>query len=88
MLAHFPPEGRGESSINMATTGTLTAGTTGITNRRRWGVVGLLFAASMINYMDRFTISLALPSISDDLHLDPVQKGYLLSTFSWSYAYM
>ena len=59
-----------------------------ISNERRWGVVGLLFVASMINYMDRATLSYALPSLSDDLHLDPMQKGYLVSAFFWSYAYM
>jgi len=59
-----------------------------ISNRRRWGVVALLFAASMINYMDRATLSYALPSMSDDLGLDPLQKGYLVSAFFWSYAYM
>jgi MFS family permease len=59
-----------------------------VSNRRRWGIVALLFAASMINYMDRATISYALPSMSDDLGLDPMQKGYLVSAFFWSYAYM
>ncbi len=59
-----------------------------ISDARRWGVVGLLFAASLINYLDRATLSYALPSLSDDLHLDPLQKGYLGSAFFWSYAYM
>lgn len=60
----------------------------GISNRRRWGIVGLLFAASMINYMDRATLSMALPVISDDLGLDPTAKGILASAFFWSYAFM
>jgi ACS family D-galactonate transporter-like MFS transporter len=55
-------------------------------NRRRWTVVGLLFAASLINYLDRSAISFALPSISRDLHLLPATKGLLLSSFFWSYA--
>ena len=59
-----------------------------ITNRRRWSVVGLLFAASIINYMDRATLSYALPSMSNDLGLGPVQKGILTSAFFYSYAYM
>jgi len=46
----------------------------------------MLFAASMINYLDRASLSLALPSISHDLGLDPMQKGLLLSAFFWSYA--
>src|SRR5260221_9975172 len=72
----------------MASTNSIPVTTTGISNNRRWGVVWLLFAASMINYMDRATISIALPFISDDLGLDPVQKGYLISAFFLSYAYM
>jgi MFS family permease len=55
---------------------------------RRWGVVWLLFAASMINYLDRASLSLALPGIARELHLSPTTKGLLLSAFFWSYAIM
>ncbi len=54
----------------------------------RWTIVGLLFAASVINYLDRSTISLALPLVSRDLVLGPESKGLLLSAFFWSYALM
>jgi MFS transporter, ACS family, D-galactonate transporter len=57
-----------------------------LTNARRWSVVGLLFAASLINYFDRATISFALPLISKELNLGPEAKGVLLSAFFWSYA--
>src|SRR5438067_6780706 len=60
----------------------------GVTNARRWTIVGLLFSASLINYFDRATISFALPLISKDLHLGPEAKGVLLSAFFWSYALM
>jgi MFS family permease len=59
-----------------------------VSNRRRWMIVGLLFSASLINYLDRAAISLALPLISADLHLLPATKGLLLSSFFWSYALM
>ncbi len=59
-----------------------------LSNSRRWWIVGLLFAASMINYMDRATLSIALPLISKDLALNPATKGLLLSAFFWSYALM
>ncbi len=59
-----------------------------ISNSRRWVVVGLLFVASFINYLDRATISVALPLISFDLHLGPETKGLVLSAFFWSYALM
>ncbi len=57
-------------------------------NSRRWLLVGLLFVASFINYLDRATISVALPLISLDLHLGPEIKGLILSAFFWSYALM
>ena len=59
-----------------------------ISNSRRWGVIGLLFVSSFINYLDRATISVALPFISLDLHLGPETKGLVLSSFFWSYALM
>lgn len=57
-----------------------------LSNARRWGIVGLLFTASLINYFDRATISFALPLISKELQLGPEAKGVLLSAFFWSYA--
>ena len=59
-----------------------------VSNRRRWTIVGLLFAASLINYLDRAGISFALPLISHDLNLLPATKGLLLSSFFWSYSLM
>jgi MFS family permease len=59
-----------------------------LSNKRRWSVVSLLFAASLINYLDRAAISFALPLISIDFHLTAQSKGVLLSSFFWSYALM
>jgi MFS transporter, ACS family, D-galactonate transporter len=64
---------------------------TGLSDRAssgRWTIVWLLFAASLINYLDRSSISLALPLLSRDLGLGPESKGVLLSAFFWSYALM
>ncbi|MGA8186098.1 MAG: MFS transporter [Terriglobia bacterium] len=59
-----------------------------ISSRRRWVLVILLFFAALINYLDRATISVALPRISGELLLGPTAKGVLLSAFFWSYALM
>jgi ACS family D-galactonate transporter-like MFS transporter len=59
-----------------------------LSDHRRWSIVGLLFAASLINYLDRATISFALPLIAKDFHLTAQSKGLLLSSFFWSYALM
>jgi MFS family permease len=48
----------------------------------------LLFVASLLNYLDRATISVALPGLAKDLALSPATKGILLSAFFWSYALM
>ena len=57
-------------------------------NEQRWSIVSLLFAASLINYLDRAAISFALPLISIDFRLTAQSKGLLLSSFFWSYALM
>jgi len=59
-----------------------------VLDSRRWLIVGLLFVASMINYLDRATLSVALPLIGHDLSLAPKFEGVLLSAFFWSYAPM
>jgi len=64
------------------------AGLLSISNSRRWVLMGLLFVASFINYLDRATISVALPLLSVDFHLSPNSKGMLLSSFFVSYALM
>jgi len=59
-----------------------------VSNVRRWAIVALLFFASLINYLDRATLSVALPLISSELTLGPAKKGLLLSAFFWSYTLM
>src|SRR2546427_2168215 len=55
---------------------------------RRWSIVILVFIVSLVNYLDRATVSIGLPLISKDLHLGPATEGVLLSAFFWSYALM
>jgi ACS family D-galactonate transporter-like MFS transporter len=66
----------------------LAASEAALLKARRWSIVGLLFAARLINYLDRATISVALPRLAKDLALSPIVKGALLSAFFWSYALM
>jgi len=53
-----------------------------VSNQRRWTIVGLLFTASVINYLDRAAISFALPLISGIFHLTPETKGLPALFFS------
>ena len=52
----------------------------------RWLMVWLLFAAGMINYMDRAALSIAAPLIEKDLQLDPAEMGLVFSSFFFGYA--
>jgi len=59
-----------------------------ISNARRWTIVWLLFAASLINYFDRQTLAYAMPLLARDFSLDPTQQGLVMSSFFWTYAYL
>jgi len=56
-----------------------------VSNARRWTIVWLLFAASVINYFDRQALSYAMPLLAGDFQLTPPQQGLVLSAFFWSY---
>lgn len=59
-----------------------------VSNARRWTIVWLLFAASLINYFDRQTLAYAMPLLAKDFQLDPSQQGLVLSSFFWTYTYL
>jgi ACS family hexuronate transporter-like MFS transporter len=52
----------------------------------RWRVVGLLFLATVLNYLDRQTLAICAPEIKREFQLSDEQYGQLLSAFRWSYA--
>ena len=65
--------------------GTNEAVLQGISHARRWTLVALLCLAAIINFLDRATISVALPRIAREFSLGPTAKGLVLSSFFWSY---
>lgn len=57
----------------------------GATNGR-WLKVGLLLLVTyLVAYIDRTNMSIAAPSMSDDLGLNSARMGVLLSAFFWGY---
>ena len=54
--------------------------------RARYGILGLIAAGTLINYLDRTILGIAAPSLSKDLEIDPALMGVIFSAFSWSYA--
>jgi len=51
----------------------------------RWWIVGLIFLATLINYVDRLTISVLAPVITRDLNLDRFQYGSIATWFLLAY---
>jgi ACS family hexuronate transporter-like MFS transporter len=53
---------------------------------RRWLICALLFAATLINYMDRQILSLLKPLLDQELHWTNEQFGWVNSLFQGAYA--
>jgi ACS family glucarate transporter-like MFS transporter len=51
----------------------------------RYGIVAMLFIATVINYADRATLSIAGPALAKELALDSLQMGFVFSAFGWAY---
>ncbi|WP_309066877.1 MFS transporter [Microbacterium sp.] len=56
--------------------------------RVRWKLFVLLLILVAVNYIDRGSISVALPIIQKEFDLAPEMVGFLLSAFFWTYALM
>jgi D-galactonate transporter len=54
--------------------------------RLRYGILALLFVGIAINYLDRATISVAMPFVSEELGISDAMAGIVLSAFFWTYA--
>ncbi len=52
----------------------------------KWWLCGVLFLATVLNYLDRQTMAICAPQISAEFELSNEQFGQLLSAFRWSYA--
>lgn len=59
---------------------------TGRRTNVRWLIIGLAGLGTMIAYIDRANLGVALPFIEKDLNLDPALQGVILSSFFWTYA--
>jgi MFS family permease len=54
----------------------------------QWALVGLLFAAVLINYIDRGNLSVVAVPLMDHFQISPGRMGTLLSAFFWTYGLM
>jgi ACS family D-galactonate transporter-like MFS transporter len=56
--------------------------------RVRWKIFLLMLMLISINYIDRASLSVAMPLIGKEFELDPAMQGLILSSFFWTYAFM
>jgi ACS family D-galactonate transporter-like MFS transporter len=59
----------------------------GMTNVR-WRIFALILGTVAINYIDRASLSVAMPVISREFAIPPAIQGILLSGFFWTYCFM
>ena len=61
-------------------------GQAGTRSHARLTIIGMIFVAVVINYLDRSNISISVPEIKKTFGFDNTQMGFVLSGFGWSYA--
>jgi ACS family D-galactonate transporter-like MFS transporter len=54
----------------------------------RWRIFPLILLIVAINYVDRASLSVAMPTISKEFGIDAAAQGIILSSFFWAYAFM
>lgn len=54
-------------------------------SRRRWMIIWLAFIGLSINYLDRSSLSVALPFMGKDFQLTATQQGLIFAAFFWAY---
>ena len=52
----------------------------------RWWIIGLIFVATVINYIDRTAFALLWPEMGEDLGMDKTDYAFLLNVFMATYA--
>jgi ACS family hexuronate transporter-like MFS transporter len=57
-------------------------------SRLRWVVCGLLFAATVLNYLDRYALGYLAPQLKLQFHWTAEEYGWVLFAFQATYAFM
>lgn len=52
----------------------------------RWRIFAIIFGLTVINLVDRVSLSIAMPTIAREFQLTPAIQGLILSSFFWAYA--
>ena len=54
----------------------------------RWVIAGLVFLNTVINYLDRQTLSIVAPRLTHELHMSDTQYGHIVQAFLIAYTVM
>jgi len=54
----------------------------------RWKIFLMMLFLISVNYIDRASLSVAMPLIAKEFDIGPAVQGLLLSSFFWTYAFM
>jgi len=54
----------------------------------RWRILGLLFVVSLVNYLLRNSISVAVPSIREEFGFTSAELGWILGSFNLTYTFL
>ena len=54
----------------------------------RWKIFLMMLFLIAVNYIDRASLSVAMPMIAKEFDLSPAIQGLLMSSFFWTYAFM
>ena len=54
-------------------------------NNYRWVILSIVFSATTFNYFNRIVLSVLIPEIKNDLGIDDIAYGHILSTFQVMY---
>lgn len=57
-------------------------------SRLRWALIALAFLASLINYLDRQTLSVLAPVLQDRFHMPPTEYSRIVFAFMLAYTVM
>lgn len=52
----------------------------------RWWIFAIVLVLVVVNFIDRVTLSIAMPTIAKEFAMEPAMQGLALSAFFWSYA--
>src|SRR3954452_6281911 len=56
--------------------------------RLRWLMISLAFWATVVNYLDRQTLSVVAPVLLDEFHMDSIDYSRVVSSFLLAYTLM